>query len=116
VRKPWRLGPRANTRSNCRRRAALSFGGLPGTGRAASAFTPPRRAALRQRPTDTSDTRNARATAAGFTPRRSIATASRRRRSNSAEVPFGLIEPPLPKRDTLPRRERVRLHYFFKEQ
>ena len=116
VRKPWRRGPRANARSNCRRRGALSLGGLPGTGLAASAFTPPRRTASRQRPTDTSDTRNTRATAAGFTPRWSIATASRRRRSNSAEVPFGLIEPPLPNGDSLPRPEAVQLHYFFKEQ
>ena len=75
MRKPWRTGPRRNIRSNCRRREGLNFGGLPGAGLAASAFAPPSRAAFRQRPTDTSDTRNARATATGFMPRLSIATA-----------------------------------------
>jgi hypothetical protein len=61
--------------SNWRRRAALSFGGLPGLGLAASAAGPPPSAAFRHRPTDTTDVRNTLATAAGFMPRLSIATA-----------------------------------------
>jgi len=60
---------------NWRRRAALSFGGRPALGLAASAFAPPAAAALRHRPTDTTDVFNALATAAGFMPRLSIATA-----------------------------------------
>jgi hypothetical protein len=61
--------------SNWRRRAALSFGGLPALGLAASAFGPPALAASRHRPTDTTDVLNTLATAAGFMPRLSIATA-----------------------------------------
>jgi hypothetical protein len=61
--------------SNWRRRAALSFGGRPALGLAANAFGPPASAAFRHRPTDTTDVLNALATAAGFMPRLSIATA-----------------------------------------
>jgi hypothetical protein len=83
--------------SSWRRRAGLNFGGLPHAGLAANAATPPHRAALRHRPTDTSDTPNVLATASGFMPRRIIATPWRRRCSSCAEVPFGLMETPLSK-------------------
>jgi hypothetical protein len=61
--------------SNWRRRPALNFGGLPALGLAASALRPPASAACRHRPTDTTDVLNTLATAAGFMPRPSMATA-----------------------------------------
>lgn len=48
-------------------------------------------AALAPSTTDTSDVRNVLATTAGFMPCFSMAMACRRRCSNSAEFPFGLI-------------------------
>jgi hypothetical protein len=115
---PCRTAPCRSSSSNSRRRAAVSFGGRPGTGLAANALAlaPPAAAAFRHRPTDTTDTPTALATAAAFTPRPSIATASRRRCSSRAELPFGLIDDSRSGDRGSHTRGRFKLHYFFKEQ